>query len=503
MSNTTEQSRQIVERLIVTGTLELLTPTSLGNGDADGLLDMPLSRDAAKGVPLLPGSSIAGALRNYLRLREHGYREQEQADGWAESLFGGSRGNEEGSQSPLIIDDALARPTPTEIRDGVRIDPRTRTAQDKKKFDLELLPAGTSFPLRFELVISEEDNREKLVQTLALALSGFEQQEIFLGARKRRGFGRCKVAHWHVQRYHLLTPAGLLAWIAAELPDSGEELGIDFPQREPASAAQALGVTPLTEDKRKHFTLEACFELASPLLIRSSEPISVAGNQVDYPDTTHLHSMRLGKLHTPVLPGTSLAGALRTRAHRILMTLTNEQQEQHILRLLDTIFGSDMVTHPESTCASRLVVEECSITADDDAWLVQQRVSLDRFTGGAYDTSLFSEAPLTDGKVQLRLMLQGKPPDEGDYQADVGLLLLLLKDLWTSDLPLGGTSSIGRGRLRGISARLCDGFDGEQAISLDLNRNERGHLQVSNEDKEALEVYVAALQRALHPAQKG
>ena len=32
--------------------------------------------------------------------------------------------------------------------------------------------------------------------------------------------------------------------------------------------------------------------------------------------------------------------------------------------------------------------------------------------------------------------------------------MLLLKDLWTSDLPVGGESSIGRGRLKGIQADL-------------------------------------------------
>jgi hypothetical protein len=50
--------------------------------------------------------------------------------------------------------------------------------------------------------------------------------------------------------------------------------------------------------------------------------------------------------------------------------------------------------------------------------------------------------------VELRLSIRN-PED-----CQIGLLLLLLKDLWTSDLPLGGTSSIGRGRLAGKLATL-------------------------------------------------
>ena len=53
--------------------------------------------------------------------------------------------------------------------------------------------------------------------------------------------------------------------------------------------------------------------------------------------------------------------------------------------------------------------------------------------------------------VTLEIEIQ-KPKD-----AEVGLLLLLLKDLWLGDLPLGGESSIGRGQLAGKSANLSCG----------------------------------------------
>ena len=44
--------------------------------------------------------------------------------------------------------------------------------------------------------------------------------------------------------------------------------------------------------------------------------------------------------------------------------------------------------------------------------------------------------------------------DEAQFHAEIGLLLLVLKDLWTGDLPIGGESSVGRGRLRGKEATL-------------------------------------------------
>jgi CRISPR/Cas system CMR subunit Cmr4 (Cas7 group RAMP superfamily) len=61
-----QNPRGIQERIVVEGTLILETPTHLGNGDAEGPLDMPLLLDPLKGKTLLTGTSIAGALRNYV-----------------------------------------------------------------------------------------------------------------------------------------------------------------------------------------------------------------------------------------------------------------------------------------------------------------------------------------------------------------------------------------------------------------------------------------------------
>ena len=92
---------------------------------------------------------------------------------------------------------------------------------------------------------------------------------------------------------------------------------------------------------------------------------------------------------------------------------------------------------------------------------MQSRVKLDRFTGGSYPQALFSQEPVIGGAdtlVQIELALRQRMTDpEALRQAQVGLLLLILKDLWTGDLPLGGESSVGRGRLSGRSARrLCN-----------------------------------------------
>jgi hypothetical protein len=149
-------SRGIAKRVVVKGVLRLTRPAHLGNGDAEGLTDMPLLLDPLDRAPLLTGTTIAGALRNYVRARERGHRvaEEKDADGLATLLFGGVKGDDNGDQSPLIVEDARANAGPTMVRDGVKIDYRTRTAQARKKYDLELLPAGPAVSARAQRAIT-------------------------------------------------------------------------------------------------------------------------------------------------------------------------------------------------------------------------------------------------------------------------------------------------------------------------------------------------------------
>lgn len=465
--------RGIARRLVVRGTLELTAPAHFGGGVESDLADMALLRDVASGGLLLPGTSIAGALRSFLRAYEQGHREEERpSDGLAELplggqkgdtydniqsnrhkqlaelLLGGQKGDPDGEQSPLLIADSLAKPTAIEVRDGVAIDPRTRTAREQKKYNLELVPVGTRFPLEVELLLpDDEDKVVRLRAALALALGALQRGEITVGARGSRGYGACRAHSWSLTTYDLANADHLLAYLVADRSTESDDPNQAGWQRYAVVSpvphhdddiVALLGAPVPTADTRKTVTLTAHFALASPLLIRSDLP-EYPG---EAPDATHLRRPKSTE-REPVLPGTSVAGALRARAIRIANTLGAPN-----LNAIESLFGPEQGREvgKRTLKASRLRVSEQAIA--NSTSLVQSRVSIDRFTGGALDTALFSEAPLTRGDVKLTITIHD-PED-----AELGLLMLLLKDLWTGDLPLGGTSSVGRGRLRGIGAGL-------------------------------------------------
>ena len=446
-------ARRIRQRILVTGRLVLETPAHFGNGDAEGLTDMPLLRHPLDGRPLLTGTSIAGALRSYLREYEHGYLARGKPEDLAEQLFGRVEGHAS-EQSWLVVDDALAEAAGVELRDGVAISPVTATAEEGKKFDYELLEAGLVFPLSFELLLTGDN--ERLVGALALALRGLEQHEIGLGLRKRRGLGQCRVEEWRVRRYDLTMPKGLVAWLVCD-PD-GEQAG--------NSIVDLLQIPLPAADAREWFALEATFGLPGSLLIRSGSGVG------DSPDIVHLRSRRDGHLHS-ILSGTSLAGAVRARALRIALTIRPEDGAD----LVDDMFGRRIHRATDKPTGSRLVASESVLKGTRD--LVQSRVKIDRFTGGSFPAALFTEQPAFGGDgagVTLRLILrQPKGSDDTLKQAEIGLLLLVLKDLWTGDLPLGGESSVGRGRLAGKEATFTLRRDGKQTVWR-LKQSE-GHLQ--------------------------
>lgn len=563
--NPQPRHRYLAERIVVTGELVLTRPAHFGNGDDYGLADLPLQLDKVNAQPqsrsaaprqltdlplllnevdgraLITGASLAGALRNHLREREYGYyKEWTKAEGelLAASLFGGHRGDPDGEQSPLIVDDALSVELGMpliERRDGVAIDAATHTAEDKKKYDYELLAAGTCFKLHFELLLEDEDEERnyreeqdkkarkdkietarvensKRLQALALALQALANGEIRLGGRKRRGLGCCEVTEWAVMRYRLHQPDELLAWLATDhedwllksspKPKTGSKIAELL-----SEVADSLAVKPDLKketDCREWFEVEASFGLEGSLMVRSGfenlEELeetteknleSVEGESIKRtkrrPDFVHLHTWaRKTGDNQPVLPGTSLAGALRQRAQRIANTLSNDVEK--VQQLVDGMFGPREITSDAQARASRLIINEEFV--EQSRAFVQTRSKLDRFTGGPLETALLEEEPTFGGEVNLGLKLYLVPT--APAEAEIGLLLLVLKDLWLGDLPLGGEAAIGRGRLCGKSATLSRKPRGKLPVVIKLQTDGRID-PASDETAEFLEAHVRAL----------
>ncbi|MCK9222803.1 MAG: RAMP superfamily CRISPR-associated protein [Limnochordia bacterium] len=413
----------VIKRVYARGEWVLLSPAHFGC-PSETEVDMVLIRDQ-DGEPFIPGTSIAGAARHYLFYR-YGRN-----DDLARQLFGGS--GREDQMSKVIVRDAricTSARSRTLLRDGVSICPKTGTAIDTKKYDLEVIDTGTRFLMQLEFVLHQGDDRalEGYFYGLLHALALGEMQ---LGARTRRGYGRGQVDNWDIR----VLSMNKLSHVAAWLTDQPWDV-------EDAQVALSERVVKLA-DHRAWFKATLDLHLKTSLLVRSYVESPGA------PDMVHVHADQ-----KPVLPGTSIAGALRNRAVRIVNT------QGWPMKLVDDLFGP-LEGEEESLWASRLLVEE--VPLENVAPMVQGRVAIDRFTGGALSGALFDEAAVwpTGPGPHFILKLTIEEPRE----PEIGLLLLVLKDLYVGDLPIGGEVGIGRGVVMGTKAELKRRFsDGRESV---------------------------------------
>jgi CRISPR-associated RAMP protein (TIGR02581 family) len=217
-------------RLELTGTLTTVTALKIGAGRSIEVTDpdVPVIKDA-NGYPLIPGSSFKGALRSrlesFLRGINPGFahdpselsssfwmnqvkeikqdaerikndhdrdfritNELKKITDKASFLFG----------SPWLAGKLQIRDLTVQDgnwfgqyqeRDGVAIDRDTETAADKRKYDFQVVPAGTIFDFK----AAAENLEEAELGLLMLGLTQFENEMIPLGGGRSRGLGVVKL----------------------------------------------------------------------------------------------------------------------------------------------------------------------------------------------------------------------------------------------------------------------------------------------------------------------
>lgn len=442
-------------RIILEATMENLSPICVGSGRSDhsdrdvAVTEYPVDiegnilppektdeYDSFKSLPFIPATSLMGKI---CRLLDPTGEDKEIRKYWGES---------ENSASFIDCSDLLLCELPssakslsnniTEIRDGIRLNSATGTVAEGAKFDFEIIAAGGKFKFTMIFRVEEEgeENEKKatysIASDLAWKVKDILENGITLGAKSTVGFGKMKS---EVKLYELdfNDSEHFKHWIDNDL------------------TFNAIPTKAKTNSPNVDFIIEGNFRIKNSMIIRSysSDPST--------PDTTHLKSGGRN-----ILSGSSVKGALRGRAERILNTLGYNKEDFSSV-FITGLFGDvekeagskSKVKKDGYTVPSRIFVEEIPIDDDTVKEEIQTRIQIDRFTGGTVDGALIEEVPLfsVKDKVQVKhLRIRITNPTSSDK----GLLLLLLKDLWTADLPIGGEKAIGRGVLEGINATILD-----------------------------------------------
>lgn len=426
------KNNPIIQRFYIKGKLTVLSPLLLGSGE-DERTDMDIIRDA-EGKPFIPGTSLAGVLRHFLRNHLEGENHDEHSI--IKTLFGATE--KDSTLSLLMISDMLLQESTghrVTVRDGLKIDYITRTVAEHRgkddepgggaKYDYEVIEPGASFAVRMELVI-RENNRpvmEEICDAAAFLLKHLEAGSLRVGAKTRRGMGQIRLKDTAILKLDMNLKEDVETWIDFDWQ------GWKFL---PNLDTAGLDTNTLTLTAPTCFTLSACFTIPYSLLIRHYN--------VEPAEDDAAHLMSNGKY---VIPGTSWNGAIRQAIYSQLHTLTGDKKraEEILAGMFGTIGPSVSVEKKEKTAhASRVMIAESIIEKEQPMSYTRNKV--DRYTGGVVDSALFSEKPVYRGTVNLQLTL--KDPKVWE----IGVMLLALKDIATGIQPVGGAANIGRGILQ-------------------------------------------------------
>ena len=180
MSSENNSVNSIVKRIYIAADVELASPLSISNGTAENT-DSDVLKNAS-GEVFIPGTAIAGAMRNYLGLDKN-----------KNCVFGYADG-ENGKMSSLFISDAYIDSIDDysiSVRDGVGLT-EGKTAIPGAKYDYEVVETGKTV-IRIEKVIRAQDENSDGVEEIRELLSAVQQGAIRFGFKKNRGLGRLRI----------------------------------------------------------------------------------------------------------------------------------------------------------------------------------------------------------------------------------------------------------------------------------------------------------------------
>lgn len=483
----------------ITGTLKLRTPLHVGTDNSTETIDDLVRRDA-RGRPLIPGTALAGALRAIAtnlapRLKGVDFchavlpEDTKKACGCLVcQIFGDVNPQEdatEGNSARILVYDAILDNIPDiQIRDAVGSDRVTGAAarRERIKFDVEILPATTTFKLRLELDPTLTD--ELALQLLAATLMEWRAGRGTVGGRSSRGLGAFDLLDdLQLIERDLNKVEPLLAFLRNGPPwgakDGNRSWAESNTQIAQSSIVEWTGEATLPVARSwalAKFTLEA----TGPFLIHDLVQAARGG----FHHAPLLDSYNQGG--KPVLPGSSLRGVLRSQAERIARTLATQSawrageeafdRKNYFLsncpacNPLTTESSNEVAscnsfikTLPkqsrreleqngaeEKLClacrlfgstwnGSRLRVEDSYLKDGTEAkYKVLDFLAIDRFTGGGRDSAKFDALVLWKPQFSVRLFLDNPEPWE------LGWLALALRDVHE------GLATVGFGSAKGF-----------------------------------------------------
>ena len=368
------------ERVYYQLRIRLAAPLSVGSGESEST-DHDVFVDG-NGNPVIPATSIAGVLRAFV------------GGDTAVELFGEIAEKEGDKTIPSKIRVYDARCTKGDKdyitnRDFVKLE--EKVAVKGAKFDCQVVETGAEFVSYCELLDCTFEN------VLEAAFAALNNGAICLGSKTTRGFGRVNLS---VKKRVFKDVDN---WLDFKM----------FNESEWASQQPLILKDTISDKVVMHVGLRSLGGLS----------IREYSTDIDMPDYKTL-SLKTQSEFTPVIPGSSWAGAFRDKCSQIL---TNEE--------ITDYFGEVNETTAKAV-KSQVCFSESILSGGTPKDVT--RNSIDRFSSATKSGALYTERTYYYGETSLTITV----PYSERLLSAIGVCLA---DLHHGFLTVGGLSSIGRG----------------------------------------------------------
>ncbi len=464
--------------------LETCTPLSIASGRTDGIADNLIVRDA-NGLPAIPGSSLAGVLRHAYQRR---YDQGEKDAIYTNALFGSDKQAPEGEKTgdlscvhvswgclhdktdnPIeglldpddscweddeIIKDAL-QTTPIR-REHVKLNHRgVSDAKQKGKFDRTSLTKGHRFSIELSLW-SDEKNDPRWEQLLKL----IKFSDFRLGGNTRRGLGKLKIVRGYTGKFNLRESEDFNKFrkLTQCLTDTESLEPLDDSEPQDQQTIE-LKLTPL--DGYRFGGGTDSLKKGDADLLPITEKCVIWDNQGSLTQKKQI-----------VIPASSVKGVLSHRVayhYNILdekfvdkIEITDFKKYTEENEAVKALFGYVNKEREEFQIGC-LIFDDVYLDIDKEQVTEYTHNSIDRFTGGVRDGTLFSEEVITDKQsFSLKITVVSPLNEKSDKWKQLSKvkkeekraniwksLQLALNDLAEGRLALGAAGGRGHGYFSG------------------------------------------------------
>ena len=394
---------------------ELASPLAIGSGenantDSDIILD-------SSGKPTIPATAIAGVFRNYLNVGEYS-----ELFGYI-SKAGTNSPKDKAHESDIRFYDAqlISDSSFTTVRDSVKLE--DKVGVNGAKFDMEAVETGISFETVIELKDDGSDAESDILRTLEAINAGF----LRIGSKTSRGYGRLKVVS--LKKAEFTLPDDKAKWLDFDLFDAEDK---------------CYKETALPDSADDFISIKLKLKQKGAVSIRSY----TVKNADDISSADYIQlSLKDG---TPVIPGTSWAGAFRDRFRQ----LSNDTLANELFGYVDTVKLSQK--------KSLIYFSESEIVGGE--MKVITRNSIDRFTAGTKDGALYTEKTCYNGSCGLEIFINKNGLE--DAEKNIALICAVICDLDKGYLAVGGLTSVGRGMFT-VENITVNGADVTDALKAD------------------------------------